>query len=235
MIKFDYLKLFAMDLKVYNIIRTESNKHFSKNSCFRIAFFCLLMLSVADLSAQIKAGYKFGLNLSTVSLKTDRPASKPEMPPGVHAGAIVDIPLNNTFSFQPGFVFSAKGSNFTIDSVDLSLSPVYIEIPLNAVCTLGSHAVKFMFFAGPYFAVGIGGYKLISGGELNNINYGSSEKSDLKTCDFGFNIGTGVNINGFLISAQYGFGLTNLASSPDEMRNKVIGISISSLVAGKQP
>ena len=50
------------------------------------------------------------------------------------------------------------------------------------------------------------------------------------------NFGVGVNIKGFLISAQYGLGLANLTTEDTgdtEMKNKVIGISVGYLFGAK--
>jgi hypothetical protein len=58
----------------------------------------------------------------------------------------------------------------------------------------------------------------------------------LKPFDIGLNFGAGVNIKGLLISAQYEIGLANISPVTtvySEMKNKLIGISISSLFAGK--
>jgi hypothetical protein len=101
--------------------------------------------------------------------------------------------------------------------------------------SFGSHTFKVSLFAGPYLAFVMGGYKLPSGGEINNIKIGSGENKDLKPFDFGFNFGTGVNVKGLLVSAQYGIGLANVAPSANsEMKNKVLGISISSSFAVKE-
>jgi len=129
-------------------------------------------------------------------------------------------------------LFSAKGSNYKIDTVDISLSPIYIEVPVIAIYSFGSDAVKISLFAGPYFAWGVGGYKIESGDKLKNISFGSGKNNDLKSFDIGFNFGAGINFKGLLISAQYGLGLSNLAPvtiNDSEIKNKVIGISISSL------
>jgi hypothetical protein len=83
----------------------------------------------------------------------------------------------------------------------------------------------------------VGGYKIEPGGELKNISFGSGKNTDLKPFDIGLNFGAGVNIKGLLISAQYGIGLANispLTTDDSEMKNKVIGISISSSFAVKQ-
>ena len=195
-----------------------------------------LAVTFTDMHAQIKSGYIFGLNLSTITLKTEGITSNPDMPAGIHFGGFLAIPIKRNFSLQPALLFSAKGSNYKIDTVEFSLSPIYIEVPVNAVYSFGSDVVKISLYAGPYFAVGMGGYKIISGGELKNIMYGSGVNKDLKVFDVGLNFGAGVGIKGLLISAQYGMGMTNLLpvkTTDSEMKNKVIGISISSLFAGK--
>jgi hypothetical protein len=196
----------------------------------------LLMVAFTDLQAQVIPGYIFGVNLSTITLNTKANSSDPETPVSIHFGGYLEIPLKGNLTFEPGLLFSAKGSNYKIDSVAYSLAPIYIEVPVIAVYSFGSDAIKISLFAGPYFACGVGGYKIEPGGELKNISYGSGKNNDLKPFDIGLNFGAGVNIKGLLISAQYGIGLTNIAPETiidSEMKNKVIGISISSLFAGK--
>ena len=199
-------------------------------------FAIFLTIAFTDAHAQIIPGYIFGLNLSTVTLKTKGLSTKPETPVGIHFGGFFEIPLESNLSLEPSLLFSAKGSNFKIDTVDISLSPIYIEVPVIAVYSFGSDAIKISLFAGPYFACGVGGYKIESGSELKNISFGSGKNNDLKPFDIGLNFGAGINIKGLLISAQYGIGLSNLSPVTlyvSEMKNKVIGISISSLFARK--
>jgi hypothetical protein len=59
----------------------------------------------------------------------------------------------------------------------------------------------------------------------------------MKQLDFGFNFGAGVSIHGLLITAQYGYGMVNLApvrSDGSEMQNSVWGISFSSLFSSRK-
>ena len=196
----------------------------------------LLMVSFTEVQAQIKPGYIFGLNLSTVTLRTKGISSRPETPAGIHFGGFLEIPIKGNFALQPGLLLSAKGSNFKIDSTEFSLAPVYLEVPVMAVFSFGSDVIKISLFAGPYFACGIGGYKIESEGGFRYLSFGSGENKDLKPFDFGFNFGAGVIFKGFMISAQYGIGLLNILPSTttdSEIKNKVIGISISSLFAVK--
>lgn len=196
----------------------------------------LLTLLSVEMNSQIKPGYIFGLNVSTVTLKSKGVESSPDKPLGIHFGGYFEIPVSGNFTFQPALLLSAKGSNYKIDSVDYSLSPIYIEVPITAMYSFGSDAIKISFFGGPYFACGVGGYKIEPDGEMKSLNYGSGENCDLKYLDIGVNFGAGLNIRGLMISARYGIGLTNIApetATDPEMKNKVFGISISSLFAGK--
>jgi hypothetical protein len=171
------------------------------------------------------------MNLSTLQVKSQGITSNPDMQVGFHWGASLDIPAGDNFSFHPGIMLSAKGSDYTIDTTDYSLAPIFLEVPLLAMYSFGSEAVRFSLFAGPYFAYGVAGYKVEASGDLHNINYGSGENNDLKSFDYGFSFGAGVKIKDTLISAQYGIGLANLSpdiSDGSEMKNRVIGITISS-------
>ncbi len=170
-----------------------------------------------------------------MAITTNGIGSKPEMPMGVHFGANYDIPLKGKISFLYGFIFTSKGANYKIDNTDISLAPTYIEIPLNLACSFGSKSTKISFFAGPYSACTIGGYKIVSGGEYTLLTFGKGENKDLRFFDFGINLGAGINFRGYLISVQYGKGLTNISPSANSIfRNRVIGISISSLIQNKK-
>jgi hypothetical protein len=192
-----------------------------------------LIIALTDLHAQIVPKYIFGLNLSSMELKNKGINTKTETPIGFHFGGFFEVPLKDNFSLEPGILFSAKGSNFKLDSVAFSLAPIYIEVPVLAVYSFGSDAIKISLFAGPYFAFGVGGYKIESG-VLRKISFGSGENNDLQPFDIGLNFGAGINIKGLLISVQYGLGLSNIAPIALydlEMKNKVIGITVSSLFA----
>lgn len=202
---------------------------------YAMAIFFLIALT--EINGQVYPRYIFGVNLSTMKMKTRGLSSQPEMPAGIHFGGSIEIPVTDNLTFQPALLFSAKGTNYKIDSLDIALSPIYIEIPANAVYTFGKGTTRLFVFAGPYFGIGIGGYKLETGSIFKYINWGSGENKDLKQLDIGFNFGTGVNIRGFIISAQYGIGLANVSpvkTDGSEMKNEVIGISISSLFPKRQ-
>jgi hypothetical protein len=193
-----------------------------------------LIVASPDMHAQIKSGYMIGFNISNMTLQTSGTSFEAETMTGIHIGIISEITLKGNFTLQSGFKFSAKGSIYKIDTTDVVISPIYVEVPVNAKYSIGSDFVKVSLFAGPYFACGIGGNKE-TGGELRKIRFGADENDDLKLFDFGFYFGAGVNIKGFVISAHYGLGLANISPGTtvySEMKNKVIGISLSSFFTG---
>jgi opacity protein-like surface antigen len=188
-----------------------------------LLFIFLVSTSVVD--AQLSSGYVFGVNFSTLNLQTKGTCSNLETKGGINLGLFLEVPLTRRFSFQPKLLFSAKGTDFKIDTVKYSLSPVYLEIPLNVGFRMGNISL----FAGPYLAIGIGGLKMDLKGNLRDISFGTGENKDMKAFDAGFNVGLGVNIKGILISAQYGIGLTNISpwkATYPEMQNRVLSVSI---------
>lgn len=192
----------------------------------------LLVLSImlsANLNGQLKSGYKFGINLTSMSIHAEGVNSL-ERPTGIHFGGIYDLPLAGKYSLLSGFLFTSKGADYKIDTIDYSLAPSYIELPVNISCSWGRRSTKFLIYAGPYMSFAIGGYKIVGGDPLKDMTFGANIKKDLKLFDFGLNFGAGVKLKGFIISAQYGTGLSDISpAQSSKMRNSVIGISLSSL------
>jgi hypothetical protein len=161
--------------------------------------------------------------------------TSPTMPLGIHFGRVFEIPVAGGLTFNPGILFSAKGTDYKTDSADFSLSPIYIEVPVNVAYSIGSGSIRFLVFGGPYFALGVGGTKLESGHGLKDLRFGTGDNKDLKSFDLGFNFGIGVSVKKFQVSAQYGLGLTNVSSDTSgssEMKNKVIGVTVSAWFTG---
>lgn len=175
----------------------------------------------------MESGLRFGLNLTSVTIESEGISSKPNMPLGIHFGLNFKIPLNKNFSIFSGFMLSSKGADYKIDTVDFSLTPAYIEIPVNTAFDFRFKTARISLFAGPYLACTIGGYEIVSGNKFKYLTFGAGRNKDLKYLDFGFNFGVMVNIKSMVFLAQYGLGLADISPAKDMiMRNKVIGISM---------
>lgn len=194
------------------------------------------MCLVLNIEAQVKSRYSFGINLSTMALDVPGLNSNPTVPLGIHFGRIFEIPVAGNFTFQPGILFSSKGTDYNTDSAHFSLSPIYIEVPVNVAFSLGKGNFRIFFFTGPYLACGVGGTRLDSRHGLKEIRFGNGSDKDLRLFDAGLDFGAAVNIKKIVVSAQYSTGLTNIAPLTEdkpEMKNRVIGISFSSAFIGK--
>lgn len=210
--------------------------------------------------AQVKFGVRAGLNLANMTVKLLDDVSQ-KMNTSFHVGGIVEYSLSETYSIESGLLLSGKGkkvgfskseSGITISGTG-TISPLYIEVPINALYKLDLGSAKLHLFAGPYIGIGIGGKskmeftatglpagvtleKLGFTNETTDVEFGTKDDSDFKRTDFGLNIGAGIEIKNILIRAQYGLGLSNLdpqGSNDSEIKNKVIGISMGYMFGGK--
>ena len=200
----------------------------------KCALAIFLIASSSGVYAQIKSRYTGGLNISAMKLKAEGLNSSPGTPLGIHFGYAFEIPVIRSFTFQPGVLFSAKGTNYRLDSTDHSISPIYIEIPANAALTIGGDKIKISLLAGPYIAFGVGGTIWKSGQSVKDLKFGRGAGKDISFIDAGLNFGIGVCINKFMVTFQYGMGLTNISGDDPgvtEMKNQVIGISFGTAFA----
>ncbi|MDP4224554.1 MAG: outer membrane beta-barrel protein [Bacteroidota bacterium] len=195
----------------------------------------VLIILTSVINAQIKSGYTIGFNMARMKLNVSGKIPQQETMTGIHFGRIYEIPVKGNLSFQPGFLFSSKGSIYKVDTLDVALSPIYIEIPASAAFDIGSEVIKLTLFAGSYLACGIGG-NIELGAEARKIRFGSGVKRDLRLFDVGMNLGAGLAIKGFIISSRYGMGLLNLSpvkTAGREMKNRVFDVSITMLFESK--
>jgi hypothetical protein len=193
------------------------------------ALVILFTFTLTEIYAQLRSEYLIGVNLSTLTIKINGVNINPKTCVGIHFGGFYEIPVRKHFTLQPSFIFSAKGTDYKIDTLSISLAPAYIEVPVNLSLSFDISSAKVSLYSGPYFAYAFGGYKSETGSQINNISYGSGQSQDLRPFDFGLNLGTRVKLKSFEIAIQYGLGLKNISpvkSFDSEMKNRVIGISI---------
>lgn len=208
-------------------------------------------------NAQLKFGPKVGFNFANMSEKYKIASGSMEKADtkitlGLQFGGVVDYELMEGLSIQPGLLLSGKGasSKHTYQDVDdngnpitvtetYKITPLYVEIPINAIYKKELKSIKIFANAGPYLALGIGGKsKNDDNGTKtsHNIKWGSGKDDTFKGTDFGFNIGGGVEIGKIMAGINYGLGLSNIdsdGSSDFIVKNRVFSISCAYLFGGK--
>ncbi|MGB4775372.1 MAG: porin family protein [Daejeonella sp.] len=212
-----------------------------------LALGCVLAGSVLAQTSEIKYGVKAGVNFAKTVFSgsgyTSEAKDASKFLTSFHFSGLVDVPISNSFSVQPGLSLSGKGQKYELenDNSTTKLSGtfvMYLELPVNAVFKIKG----FYIGAGPYAAYALAGKirsKAVTdnGGVITTDNYeedidfGNDKNNDqLKAIDFGLNVLAGYQLtNGFNIGANYGLGLSNLApggASTDKKTNSVISVSV---------
>ena len=187
---------------------------------------------------------KGGVNLANVTVTDNGRVDDAKALTSFHVGFVGDLYLAKILSFQPGILFTGKGSKTEAgQSTDqnyykATTNPMYIEIPANLVfkLPLASNA-KIYAGAGPYFAIGIAGKNKVEG-KVAGVAFESKEKIDwsnddpttlnneegagfgiMRRFDYGLNGLAGVEFDKLVLGVGYGLGLAKLQSGTDNGSN----------------
>ena len=202
-----------------------------------ITIVVIFMLTISSAIAQSTDNAKIfgiqgGVNVQNFNGK-DNSGDKLEndMIIGYHAGFNIQIPLAAEFYFQPGLLFSTKGSESSYGTLTGTYNLSYIELPLNLVYKglLGNGHIIIGF--GPYIGYGIMGKATLESNsagietDIEFTNVVELDDSYLKTYfrpfDAGGNILIGYEMGGGLflqLNAQLGM----LEINPEDKRVEVI-------------
>ncbi len=218
----------------------------------------MLVVSVAS-QAQFRFGPQVGLNVSSLKVEDDQGMDiKSKI--GLSIGAIAEYGLGETMALQSGLIYSSKGSTYEESAtesdgmggeisvkMDGTVAINYLEIPVNFKYYIPAGSTKVILSAGPYVAFAMGGkYDMdmtmsymgvsMTENESEDLNFGSSEEDDFSSTDFGLNLGAGIEIKNFVISAQYGLGLKNIDAvevDGQSTKNNNLSFSVAYMFGGK--
>lgn len=205
--------------------------------------FLMLLCSSAVLiaTAQKKSSFiiKGGLNIANVSTSSDGDIEDAKSLTSFHAGVVADIALAKVFSFQPGILFTGKGTKTQngnesdANYFKFTSNPYYIEIPANLVFKIPFGETKLFAGAGPYLGIGIAGKNKGKGKFLgtpfeteSDIEFNDDDPTTLnfeedaglgrmRRFDYGLNGLAGIEFKNMLFSVNYGHGLAKLQSGSD--------------------
>ncbi len=195
-----------------------------------LIFTLLVTMAMAQSSAIGKTSFAIlgGVNLQNINGK-DESGSKFEndMIIGYHGGVNVQIPVAPEFYFQPGLMFSTKGTKISTNSYKLS----YVELPLNFVYKALVGSGYFMLGFGPYLAYGIGGKDIEFKKEIES---GDNPWTVYKPFDAGANLFFGYELpSGIFAQLNTQLGLIDIrpdangiSGDKSSVRNTGYGISL---------
>jgi hypothetical protein len=209
----------------FALIVNAQSKHNSKESKTKTVVGITGGVSIASMKAKA----------SGVSFTTDSKV-------GLTIGIIADLNLSNHFILQQGLNFTQKGSKINLNSgtdrVNSKETLNYIELPVNLLYSIGVGKGKFFGGAGPAFSYGIGGKSestITTNGQMttdsHTVKFGNSAgRDDYKPIEIAGNIIAGYELaNGLFFSANYNFGVNNIATdnnSSGKIHNRYFGLHI---------
>lgn len=167
-----------------------------------------LMAQSSDSNPTARFGIKGGLNVSNLYIDdvNDENARF-----GFNGGLYGQILSTEAFALQPELLFSTKGSQaeyggLVNSTVKFNLN--YLDLPVLAVFKLGRSAE---IHAGVYGSYLLGANIDYSG----NIGNGNEEisRDNLKSYDWGWTGGLGLNFGAVQIGARYNYGMVKIADS----------------------
>lgn len=202
-----------------------------------MALVCVLAVQVAQ-AQKSSVILKGGVNLANISNSENGDVSDARMLTSWHAGGVIDLAIVDVLSIQPGIFYTSKGikteRNIPVfGTTTTTFNPQYIELPLNLVFKAPiSETSRFFAGAGPYVAMGVAGkYKVKSdlGSNEYDIEFNdddplTQEQEDagaykVRKFDYGVNVLAGLELDRFVISANYGLGLAKIYAADDNTDN----------------
>lgn len=157
---------------------------------------------------------------------------------GFHLGLVAEIPLTESFAFQPEILYSSQGAKSKVSdtymdvnfSTKADLTLDYINIPLLAKYTI---TPGLSLHAGPQVGFLVNAkdeYEYVINGEKES---GTQDmKNEIKNLDFAIAAGLGYKLEmGIFFNARYNAGLSNIidddGSSEDyNIHNNVFQLSV---------
>lgn len=193
--------------------------------------FILTVLAAFTLSAaaqsRVSFGVRAGMNIDYQLYINEGITTLPDKQLGFHVGAVSDIRLFADLYFEPGLMFSTKGSSTTHTGFGVSHERLYyLEMPLlfSYFFTVVPDVMGVSLNVGPLMALGLWGQSVdFDGGKTNAFS-----SSGHKRFDTGIRIGGALEFHQVYLGLGYDVGMRNIAqkNNPNgSIKNRNIMIS----------
>ncbi len=211
-----------------------------------LAIFLMAAFSFNTLNAQVKGGFKLGVDFSNINAElggesfNDEYDTKRLISPRL--GFIIEVPINDFLFVQTGLYGAVKGVRFddvriisekAYDSKEYELL-VTIDFPVNFGYKYDLGNFKLFGMVGPVISYNTYATNLYKAdGEYDNDHesIGTSLEDNYKPINFGVNVEGGIEINRFQFSAFYMKGLSNLSNMTSLVSDASIKTSVFGLTA----
>ncbi len=206
-----------------------------------IAIVIIVSSSWTISNAQVRAGYKMGIDFSNMKMEAygenmnDIWETKRLISPRL--GFILEVGINDDFFVQTGILGSVKGFRYDaireidgkfFDSKEYQIM-IALDIPVNFGYKYDLGDVKLIGMAGPTISYGIYATKLYKADDEYDNDHqsiGTKETDDFKPLNFGINVEGGIELDRFQITLFYNQGLSDLSNESDgSIKTNVFGLT----------
>ncbi len=168
-------------------------------------------------------GVKAGVNASTLS--TEDSLLDTSNIWGAVGGLFVGRNITDNAGIQLEALFSQRGAKDISTSSETRLRLTYLDLPLTArFGSTMSNDVHFHAFTGPQV-----GIKLSAKAKNDFLGVEEDLDEEVKSWDFGWTLGAGVEMNNLSLDARYTLGLTNIdasQSSDGSIKNRTFTVLV---------
>ena len=174
--------------------------------------------------AQVSFGLKAGFNSATTKSSDEEITADGKALTGLNLGAIVDVKVSNTISFQSGLNYGTKGVAVSHEGHADKYKFSALDIPLNLVFNS-----KSGFFVGSGLNLGynLSGKLDAEDDPAENYSFTFGSGKNFTRADLGLNILAGYKTkSGMFISGNSLMGLTDIKPGAETWKNKLFSISL---------
>lgn len=187
--------------------------------------------SFSNLNAQVKGGFKMGVDFSNFKDSDAKNLISPRM------GFLIEVGINENLFVQTGIYASLKGfrydgvryeNNKAVDSKEYQFM-ICTNLPINFGYKYDLGGAKLFAMAGPeisYNSYATLLYKADGTWDNDHQTIGNESFNNFKPLNFSANIEGGIEVNRFQFSAFYTLGLSNIdASGWFDFKTRVFGLT----------
>jgi hypothetical protein len=189
-------------------------------SILALAFAAIVTLpAIAAAQTPLTIGVKGGVNIATLKVEDDEDNPDIKSLVGAVGGLFLGQQINDTIGWRVEGLFSQKGAKNAESGPDAKYKLTYVDVPV--LLTLGpssSGDTRFNVFTGPQFSFNTDAKYVLEGQP--------DEDLEVKGNDFGWVLGAGLEKGRITADARYTLGLSNIAESGGEAKNRVFSVMI---------
>jgi Outer membrane protein beta-barrel domain len=215
------------------------------------------VISFSSVKAQSGVRIQAGLNLANVSVTDNGRVNNSNTLTSFQLGLIGDIHVGSIVYFQPGILYTGKGSKTESGDQNSTTyykatsNPFYLEVPANITFKIPvASDAKVFVGAGPYLGIGVNGknkvearYANVTTTNENSIKFSNDDPTTLnqqegagfgilRRFDYGLNGTAGIEGKSIVLGVNYGYGLAKLQSTASSSTNDNNKHRVFSIILG---